>query len=231
VAGALRQTVSGTKSHGGNQSQNTAAIPPAMPMLEAMGSAAISRTVNAIALCNRMLDTQGTTGTLRLSFVPSVNLFVNRASGEDSPENWASKKDETDAIRRSMKFQLRLVHQPLFASASPDVIRVAVKTNPMRLSGLVSSRMRLVESGASNELVIIQAMGQKSIDTMIKALAFSWQSNSREFVGDSQEVGFTCYPSHMALEDTSNDDGSEQPTSSRRLYSGVQCQLLPPSHQ
>eukprot|EP00931_Biecheleriopsis_adriatica_P066602 TRINITY_DN40921_c0_g1_i1.p1 TRINITY_DN40921_c0_g1~~TRINITY_DN40921_c0_g1_i1.p1 ORF type:complete len:306 (-),score=47.76 TRINITY_DN40921_c0_g1_i1:31-948(-) len=191
------------------------------PILEAMGDDAISRAINAVALCNRHLDAGskgGASGNVesRLAFAPMVRVFVQRGAGSE-PEDLAH-------VRRSMQLQLRKVPasvlQPLqnWPKEEPiDVLRVAKTTDLRRLSGLVSSRWEQHEAGLP-EPVVLQAMGSRSITTMVRALAAAWQKSARAHEGESGHAGFACLPQHLEMEGSG--------PSALKLYSGVQCLLL-----
>lgn len=249
-------------------------VPP-LPPLEAMGPTAISRAVNAIALCNRFIMERdrcdrreiaaggaaagsGTTAApVRfVAFVPSVRVFVDREGRESRPDLPAEFE-----LRRSMRMHLRLVSPPqlLVAAAAgsaeaagvapgSDVIRVALKTDPRRLSGLISSQWSRFEDGRSlpRAAVLVQAMGPRCIDKMVWALAMAWQRSSRapsfeEGEGDlPSEVGFSCLPTHIELPCGGITSGGGGPLQEEvaaagagrqtrhRLYSGVQCELIEP---
>lgn len=207
-----------------------------MPVLEAMGPAPISRALNAVALCNRMLDNQQgheAQRVGRLAFAPSIRIFVQRErtfggvagrllEDEDQPEQ-ADQQSATAAPRRSMQLHLRLVAR---ASRVPrqdeDVIRVSSRTDIARLSGLISTRWAGVEAGLESD-ILVQAMGSASINTMVRAFAMSWEKAARSYEGGFREAAFSCLPSHMAL---AGEESGKAPR-----YSGLQCMVIPPEFE
>jgi len=108
-----------------------------------------------------------------------------------------------------------------------DIIRVAAATDILRLSGLITSRWSQMELGfLRGSGVFLQAMGPRSIDKMVRALAMSWQKSARRYEGDVSEVGFACLPMHIPLPPA---DRGAAGGSSHKRFSGVQCVLVPPA--
>lgn len=224
----------------------------ALPLLEAMGQGPINRAVNAVALCNRFLEGRDCG---RLAFVPVVRLFVQHpdapgAAGEDAADADGGELGRDASPRRAMRFHLRLLPPPRAAGAEPragdDVIRVATVTDVVRLSGLISSRWANAEAGIDVSGIYLQAMGARCIDTMVRALAMSWQKKARSYEGAYEEAGFACLPTHMALPASGGaaggaaGGGAAQASSSSASsvlpgaplspgrFSGVQCWVMPP---
>merc|ERR1719414_1084862 len=118
-----------------------------------MGPVPISRAVNAVALCNRMRDSQMLQsghdevggGVNRLAFVPSIRVYVKRTSTSQHIEQHEDQSEQTEqqeqrdviaAPRRTMQLHLRLVsHAAREPRADEDVIRVSSKTDVVRLGG------------------------------------------------------------------------------------------------
>lgn len=67
---------------------------------------------------------------------------------------------------------------------------------------------------------MIESMGSKAIEKMVKALAAAWQRSAREHETELPECAFHCYVEHQRV-----------PSPSLELYSGVQCILLPVSSE
>lgn len=67
---------------------------------------------------------------------------------------------------------------------------------------------------------MIESMGSKAIEKMVKALAAAWQRSAREHETELPECAFHCYVEHQRV-----------PSPGLELYSGVQCILLPVSSE
>ncbi|CAE8641992.1 unnamed protein product, partial [Polarella glacialis] len=169
----------------------------------------------------------------RLAFAPFVRVFVQREPSQDNSEA-ENSAGELAHVRRSMQLQLRAVPLQNFSQAEAseakdgdevDIIRVAAATDLRRLSGLVVSRWEQAEAGLPTPIVL-QAMGPKSINIMVRSLAAAWQKSARSHEGDLQHAGFSCMPMHMEMaagtDVSSSDPGEEE----KKLYSGVKCILV-----
>lgn len=197
--------------------------PRSLPPLEAMGPTAIARAMNAIALCNRYLArdcaSDPPTKQLRVVFVPSFRVFVQR------PEDGQSTRSGDGQLRRSVQLHLRTLHCTPYEGApgtavddeDDDLIRISVQTDVRRLSGLVSNRWSDARDGRNSSAVVLQAMGPRCINTLVRALAMSWQRSARGHEGDASEAGFACLPTHI-----------QQPDDASDTFSCLQCELIPP---
>jgi len=206
-----------------------------LPTLEAMGPVPISRAVNAVALCNRMLDASSGPGLEaehigRLAFAPAVRVFVQREREDvtrlvQGPEHLghsvpSQHPSNVVAPRRTMQLHLRLAFR---GSREPrpdeDIIRVSGRTDLVRLSGLISTRWAVVEAQVAESDVLVQALGPTSINIMVRAFAMSWEKAARSYDGGFHEAAFACLASHMPLVDGKANQAGR--------YSGVQCMLVP----
>merc|ERR1711865_954885 len=101
----------------------------------------------------------------------------------------------------------RLVHSPSRPSStkdpSIDVINVAARTDVRRLSGMVFARWSEGQEVSSSPPVLLQAMGPQCINTLVRALALTWQKSARSHEVDEAgtEPGFFSLPSHIRLAD------------------------------
>merc|ERR1712129_281706 len=115
-----------------------------LPKLEAMGASALSRAMNAMALCNRFLERPQEADVapllFRVAFVPVNHVFVRRTDQEVSNP----LERGPDELRRSVQLQLQLVPHTSRGNGGQDshvdVVKVAVKTDVRRLSGMLSAR-------------------------------------------------------------------------------------------
>lgn len=193
-----------------------------LPALEAMGPAAISRAVNALALCNRFVERNP--GRPWVTFVPSFRIFLHEmpSKGGEALPGQADDSEIRCSVRLRLEMEPREAEHVSFGrdTAGVDVIRVASKTDHKRLSGLVTTRWDRQLHG--EDPVVMQAMGARCIETMVRTLAMAWQTSARE-----AEVGedcFRCLVSHLALEDQGGDGGPDRP----QRFSGVECWLVAP---
>eukprot|EP00927_Polykrikos_kofoidii_P036784 TRINITY_DN31037_c0_g1_i1.p2 TRINITY_DN31037_c0_g1~~TRINITY_DN31037_c0_g1_i1.p2 ORF type:complete len:321 (-),score=49.12 TRINITY_DN31037_c0_g1_i1:57-986(-) len=195
-----------------------------MPVVEAMGSAAVSRALHGLARANRLLEGGGGAGTRenseahpRLAFAPVLRMFVLREGEKVFEEN--------PTVRQSLRLQVstlsvrsrpELLGAPLQDGGADDrLIKVGSRTDVQRLGGLVASRWsrlafdrpRRRDAGAAAALapppLAVQAMGATSINNMVRALAVAWQRCARPIdIGDDEEedeeelhrAGFVCMP-------------------------------------
>lgn len=203
-----------------------------LPHLEAMGPLPISRAVNAVALCNRMLDSRPgcePERVGRVAFSPAIRVFVQRGRSGAAAARGALEDDEPDlpgqqsgaAPRRTMQLHLRRVPRTSRVPRDDeDVIRTSKSTDIVRLSGLISTRWANVEADVGEPDIIVQGMGPNSLNIMVRAFAMSWEKAARSYEGGFTEAAFSCLPSHIALEgDVSAQAGR---------FSGVQCIVVPP---
>jgi len=265
VAGALRAatTAAGVGGAAASGAPATPSSPSSLPVLQAMGAGSISRAVNAVALCNRFLEEDGgSAGMHRLAFVPVVKLWVqhwstSRAAVEgqaaspseghvgEEGEEWRPPPPQdrregppAAAPRRATRLHLRLVPREaaLLPGEGEDVIRVAAATDALRLSGLIATRWSQLELGISSSPgVFLQAMGPRSIGTLVQALAMSWQKTARSYETDIAEAGFAVLPTQLALPPGAapgaDAKGADVGGGSARLFSGVQFVVVPPPEE
>lgn len=194
---------------------------PGLVLLEAMGAPALSRAMNAMALCNRFLERPKEPSiqpsSFRVAFVPVNHVFVRRTDADVGNP----LERGPDELRRSVKLQLRLVPCPSRGrggqDSNVDVIKVAAQTNVTRLSGTLAARWAESQEISASPPVLLQAMGPGCINTMVRALALSWQKSARchEADGGDSQPGFACLPSHIQL-----------PDDAEGKFSAVQCELL-----
>jgi len=190
-----------------------------LPTVEAEGRECVSRAMNALALCNRYLQSREELALL--AFVPILRTYVEKAGPHAGSEAGAFPNIETvedTRARYAVQLHLRYV-QPREPTGDEDVLRVASQTNAQRLAGRVDVRWRDVESGIGESNVVLNAMGPKSIDIMVCALATAWLRHARSYEGGYDVAGFSCLPTHLAIPGRAADD---------QRYSGIQCVLCPP---
>ncbi|CAK0839743.1 unnamed protein product [Prorocentrum cordatum] len=193
--------------------------PPPLPVLSAMGAVPLGHAVHAVALCNALLDRRAervaSVTPRRVAFIPRFHVWLES-------KRVRSRGEMVNFPRRCLRLELRTVEDTSRSCAEvadEDIIRVASSTDAQRLGNLVFKRWLQYEATRDARLlVVVQAMGTECIETMVTALATSWQKSARSFEGEASHPGFCCLASHVRP-----PQGS--PAAVRDV---LQCVALPP---